>query len=101
MSHRIYRKVGFAAGVMMASVFLSRVIGLLREAVIAYVGGATAAVDAYQVSFMIPEILNHIVACGFLSVTFIPIFLSFFGGIFFLVTRQKTAFTPNLNEEKL
>ena len=31
-------------------------------------------VDAYQVAFVIPEILNHIVASGFLSITFIPIF---------------------------
>jgi len=59
---------------MVASVFLSRVIGLFREMVIAPVGGATGAVDAYQVAFVIPEILNHIVASGFLSVTFIPIF---------------------------
>jgi putative peptidoglycan lipid II flippase len=59
---------------MMASVFLSRVIGLLREMVVAYIGGAGAAVDAYQVAFVIPEILNHIVASGFMSVTFIPIF---------------------------
>ena len=59
---------------MMASVFLSRVIGLFREMVIAYIGGAGAQVDAYQVAFVIPEVLNHILASGFLSVTFIPIF---------------------------
>lgn len=59
---------------MMASVLLSRVIGLLREMVIAYVGGAGGAVDVYQIAFVIPEILNHVVASGFLSVTFIPIF---------------------------
>ncbi|HAO21302.1 MAG TPA: murein biosynthesis integral membrane protein MurJ [Desulfobacteraceae bacterium] len=59
---------------MMASVFLSRVIGLLREMVIAYIGGAKGDVDAYQIAFVIPEILNHILASGFLSVTFIPIF---------------------------
>ena len=63
---------------MMTSVFLSRVIGLVREMVIAYIGGAGVQVDAYQVAFVIPEILNHIVASGFLSVTFIPIFSSFF-----------------------
>ena len=74
MPQRIYKKVGIAAIIMMASVLFSRIIGLLREVVIAYVGGATAEVDAYQVSFIIPEILNHIVASGFLSVTFIPIF---------------------------
>jgi putative peptidoglycan lipid II flippase len=59
---------------MMTSVFLSRVIGLFREMVIAYIGGAGAQVDAYQVAFVIPEILNHVLASGFLSVTFIPIF---------------------------
>jgi putative peptidoglycan lipid II flippase len=47
---------------MMASVFLSRVIGLFREMVIAHIGGAGASVDAYQVAFVIPDILNHIVA---------------------------------------
>lgn len=74
MSSSIYQKVGIASLIMMASVFLSRVIGLLREMVIAYIGGAGATVDAYQVAFVIPEILNHVVASGFMSVTFIPIF---------------------------
>ena len=74
MSRSIYQKVGIASLIMMASVFLSRLIGLLREMVIAHIGGADAAVDAYQVSFTIPEVLNHIVASGFMSVTFIPIF---------------------------
>ncbi len=59
---------------MMASVFASRIIGLVRESAIAWMGGAKAAVDAYQIAFVIPEILNHIVASGFLSITFIPIF---------------------------
>jgi putative peptidoglycan lipid II flippase len=66
--------MGFAAFIMMASVFASRVIGLVRESTIAWIGGAKASVDAYQVAFIIPEILNHIVASGFLSITFIPIF---------------------------
>ena len=59
---------------MMASVFLSRVIGLLREMAIAYMAGAGKEVDAYQIAFILPEILNHVVATGFLSVTFIPLF---------------------------
>ena len=68
------KKIGFASFIMMASVFASRLIGLGREATIAWVGGAAAGVDAYQVAFVIPEILNHVVASGFLSITFIPIF---------------------------
>jgi putative peptidoglycan lipid II flippase len=74
MNSGLYKKIGIASAIMMASVFLSRVIGLLREMVIAYVAGAGAEVDAYQVAFIIPDILNHVAASGFLSVTFIPIF---------------------------
>ena len=70
----IFTKLGIASFIMMSSVFTSRVIGLGREMAIAYAGGAGGSVDAYQISFLIPEILNHIVASGFLSVTFIPIF---------------------------
>jgi putative peptidoglycan lipid II flippase len=74
MSTSIYQKVGIASLIMMASVFLSRFFGLFRLMAIAYVGGRSGDVDAYQVAFVIPEILNHIVASGFLSITFIPIF---------------------------
>ncbi len=72
-----FKKIGIASFIMMASVFTSRVIGLAREMAIAYKGGAGGGVDAYQVAFIIPEILNHIVASGFLSVTFIPIFATY------------------------
>ncbi len=68
------KKVGVASFIMMASVFASRVIGVFREMTIAGIGGVQASVDAYQTAFIIPEILNHVVASGFLSITFIPIF---------------------------
>ncbi|MBL0713167.1 MAG: murein biosynthesis integral membrane protein MurJ [Desulfosarcina sp.] len=68
------RKVGLAAVIMMGSILLSRVTGLVRESVIAATAGTDLAVDAYRVAFIIPELLNHILASGFLSVTFIPIF---------------------------
>ncbi len=74
MKGSIHKRVGIAALIMMASVLLSRVIGLLREVFIAYAGGARGEVDAYQLAFVLPELLNHVVATGFLSITFIPIF---------------------------
>jgi putative peptidoglycan lipid II flippase len=74
MPASLYKKIGIAAVIMMASIFLSRLFGLGRLMAIAYVGGRSIDVDAYQVAFVIPEILNHIVASGFLSITFIPIF---------------------------
>ena len=70
----LYKKVGIASLIMMTSVLLSRIIGLLREVVIAYVGGTGVNVDAYQMAFVLPEMLNHVAATGFLSITFIPIF---------------------------
>jgi putative peptidoglycan lipid II flippase len=77
VSKSLFKKVGIATLITTASIFLSRVTGLLREMVLAYVGGATGDVDAYQIAFVIPEILNHIGAAGFLSVTFIPIFTEY------------------------
>jgi putative peptidoglycan lipid II flippase len=74
MNKELYKKIGIASAIMMVSVFLSRFIGLLREMAIAYMAGAGAEVDAYQVAFIIPDILNHVAASGFLSITFIPIF---------------------------
>ncbi len=74
MNKTIFKKIGVASFIMMASVFASRVIGVFREMAIAGFGGIESGVDAYQIAFIIPEILNHIVASGFLSVTFIPIF---------------------------
>lgn len=68
------KKVSIASLIMMASVFASRLIGVFREMAIAGIGGVQASVDAYQIAFVIPEILNHVVAAGFLSITFIPIF---------------------------
>ncbi|MGA6926792.1 MAG: murein biosynthesis integral membrane protein MurJ [Desulfosarcina sp.] len=69
-----FSKIGAATIIMMASIFLSRVTGIAREMVLAALAGAGTEVDAYRVAFVLPEILNHILASGFLSVTFIPIF---------------------------
>jgi putative peptidoglycan lipid II flippase len=77
MTHSLKKKIGIASAILMASVFLSKIIGLLREMAVAYVGGAAASVDAYKTAFMIPDIFNHIAASGFLSVTFIPIFSAY------------------------
>lgn len=74
MTQETYKKISIATLITMASIFLSRIIGYFREVIIARVAGADATVDAYRVAFVLPDILNHILASGFLSVTFIPIF---------------------------
>ena len=68
------RKLGFAATVLIVTVLLSRVLGFVRDAVIAALFGATGQTDAFWAAFTIPDILNYLVAGGTMSITFIPIY---------------------------
>src|SRR5512135_3381528 len=68
------RSLTIASATMMASVLLSRVLAIVREMVLASYGGTRAEMDAYVAAFLLPEIVNHLLAGGFMSVTFIPIF---------------------------
>jgi putative peptidoglycan lipid II flippase len=56
---------------------LSRVIGYVREAYIAYAFGAGPATDAYVAGFTIPDWLNYLVAGGTASITFVSIYTRF------------------------
>lgn len=59
---------------MVASLFLSRVLGLVRDMVIANRFGAGAATDAYTLAFQIPDLIFYLIAGGALSSAFIPVF---------------------------
>lgn len=54
--------------------FLSRLLGLLRETVIAAVFGANAATDAFWVAFRIPNFMRRLFAEGAFSLAFVPVF---------------------------
>jgi len=58
----------------MTAVMLSRVIGYLREAYIAWAFGAGLNTDAYVGAFNLPDFLNYILAGGTASITFIAIY---------------------------
>jgi len=62
---------------LMTAVLLSRVIGYIREAYIAYAFGAGQQTDAYVAAFTLPDWLNYIVAGGTASITFISIYTRF------------------------
>lgn len=62
---------------LMTTVMLSRVIGYVREAYIAYAFGAGPQTDAYVAAFTLPDWLNYIVAGGAASITFISIYTRF------------------------
>src|SRR5437867_533460 len=62
---------------LMGTVMLSRVIGYVREAYIAYAFGAGPQTDAYVAAFTLPDWLNYIVAGATASITFISIYTRF------------------------
>ncbi len=59
---------------MMISLLLSRVLGIIRDMVIAWRFGQNYQTDAYRLSFQIPDLLFYMIAGGALSSAFIPVF---------------------------
>src|SRR3989304_4700141 len=67
-------RFGTAALVVSGGVLLSRLLGMLREIIFAAMLGADAVTDQYVAAFRIPDYANYLLAGGFLTITFIPIF---------------------------
>ncbi len=59
--------------IMMVSIFLSRIIGLVRVKYIAWEFGAGPQTDAYLAAFGLPELTNYFLAGGAASITFVTI----------------------------
>ena len=66
--------VARAGAIMMISLILSRVLGLVRDAIIIGKFGPNHFTDAYVQSFKIPDLLFFLIAGGALSSAFIPVF---------------------------
>jgi putative peptidoglycan lipid II flippase len=67
-------RVTKAAGLIGAATFLSRILGYLRDMVLAWFFGAGLVSDAFFVAFRIPNLLRKLFAEGSLSIAFIPVF---------------------------
>ena len=62
-----------ATVLLMASTFLSGVMGLVRSKYIAYLFGASVATDAYNAAFQLPDMIAYFLVGGTASITFIAI----------------------------
>jgi len=71
------QSVSHAAGTVGFFTFVSRVIGLARDIVIARFFGAGMAADAFFVAFRIPNLLRRLFAEGSLTIAFIPVFTEY------------------------
>ncbi|MGQ9678312.1 MAG: murein biosynthesis integral membrane protein MurJ [bacterium] len=71
-SSRFTRRVGlFTAGTL-----ISRLFGVVRESVFAYLFGAGLATDAFNVAFRIPNFFRDLFAESALSAAFVPTFVA-------------------------
>lgn len=68
------QKVGQAASAVGGMTLISRLLGFLRDLVIAMQFGATAAADAFFVAFRIPNVQRKILGEGAVTAAFIPVF---------------------------
>jgi putative peptidoglycan lipid II flippase len=59
---------------MMAGTLASRILGLLREIMVAAFFGATRTLDAFYVSYTLANLSRQLLAEGALSASFIPVF---------------------------
>lgn len=62
-----------AAAVIAASVLVSRILGLGRDALIAFLFGRSLEADLYVQAFLIPDFLNYLLAGAYLTITLVPI----------------------------
>ena len=67
-------RIAQAAGLAAAATLTSRILGLVREQVLAALFGAGDEMDAYFVAFRIPNLVRDLFAEGVMSAAFVPTF---------------------------
>ena len=65
--------MGVAALLLAASAILSRLMGLVRDKVISWQFGAGNEADIYFAAFVVPDLINYLLAGGFLGITLMPL----------------------------
>lgn len=68
-----------SAGIIAGAFILSRLLGLVREVVLASQFGTSEALSAYISAFRIPDLLFLVVMAGAFGSAFIPVFSGFLG----------------------
>lgn len=71
------RKIAVAGVIWTLALLASRVMGLVRDAVLGTKLGLSAEADAYAAAFAVPDLVGYVVSGGALSIVFVPMFTSF------------------------
>ena len=70
--------VGAAAGILALSALISRVLGVVRDWLLAKTFGAGPELDVYFAAFRIPDLVYNILIAGGVIVAFLPLFSEYF-----------------------
>jgi len=70
-------KLSTAAIILAGSALFSRFLGIIRDRMLASSFGASSLLDAYQISFILPDLIFNLFLIGAISAAFIPIFSEF------------------------
>jgi putative peptidoglycan lipid II flippase len=74
---QVEKGIAGAAGIVAFGTLVSRVLGFIRDMILANLFGATIAADAFYVAFRIPNMLRELFAEGSMSAAFIPVFTEY------------------------
>lgn len=101
---RTRQGLGLATLLLSASAFLSRLMGLVRDKIISWQFGAGSEADMYFAAFVVPDMINYLLAGSFMSITIMPLLAKgfatdeedawrFFSAIFLWMTGAAVFFT--------
>ncbi|MDT7042655.1 murein biosynthesis integral membrane protein MurJ [Candidatus Nitronereus thalassa] len=72
-----HRSIAGAAGLIGLATFSSRILGFIRDMLLARLLGASASADAFFVAYRVPNLLRELLAEGSMSSAFIPVFTEY------------------------
>lgn len=73
-AHEHHQKLAKRAGIFTGGTLVSRILGYLRDSVVANFFGAGVAADAFYAAFRISNLFRRLLGEGALSASFIPVF---------------------------
>jgi putative peptidoglycan lipid II flippase len=71
------KKITKAAAIVGSATLLSRILGFLRDMVVAGFFGVNEIIDAFYIAFKIPNMLRELFAEGSMSAGFVPVFTEY------------------------
>jgi len=72
-----HRSIAGAAGIIGVATLSSRILGFIRDIILARLLGASASADAFFVAYRVPNLLRELLAEGSMSSAFIPVFTEY------------------------